>query len=151
MSKIHFNRYELCQYSYLVSELAEINKNIREIEMELTELASYNFNITPVYTGMPSGNEMRDKIADFIIRLEKDMKKLTASLKAKKWERKVIMFRLHKIKNAVAQIQNKQLREIFQMHYFEGRSVTEIASEIYMTADSVYKKINRYLKNGKYD
>ena len=146
MTEHRLNRFELSQYSFLRSQIIELDERIREVEAELAELDQYNFNISPVYTGMPTGNERRDKIADFIIRLNDDRKRLNEILTFLVAERAAAKYRLHKIRTEVNNIPNKEVRDIIIGHYFDGQKVSDIAEGLFMTSDGVYKKINRYFK-----
>ena len=146
MTDLILNRYVLNQYGLLRSQVIELDKKISEVEDALAELNGYNVNISPVYTGMPSGNEKRDKIADFIIRLEDDRSQLNTALAKLTAERDFIKYSMYKIRMAVNQIPNKQLQDIIKWHYFDGQSVRKIANKTHMTHDGVYKKMNRYFK-----
>ena len=101
---------------------------------------------------MPSGNEKRDKIVDFIIKIENERRRLSETLAFLIAERDGIKYRLYNIRVAVNKIPNKPLRDILIWYYFDGQSVSDIAEKMYMTPDGVYKKINRFLKRGsRYD
>ena len=144
MDEYIINRYNLSQYSLLRAQLVKLDEDIRIAEDELAELNKYSMNVNSVLTGMPSGNEKRDKIAEFIIRLENDKARLDKLLTDFIAERDYIKYRLYKIRAAVNQVTNKQLREIIQWYYFDGESAIEIAKKTYMTRDAVYKKMDRF-------
>ena len=148
MTDFVLNRHELNQYGLLLSQVAALDKKIQDAEDELSELNRYNINVSPVLTGMPSGNERRDKIADFIIQLEKDRQRLKSEITALKAERDVITYRLKKIRDAVNKIPNKYLKDIIVWHYIDGLCVKEIAEKECMTENAVYKKISRFHKLG---
>ena len=148
MTEYRLNRFELSQYSFLRSQVMELDERIREIEAELTELDQYNFNISPVYTGMPTGNERRDKIADFIIKMENDKRSLQNDLTTLIAEREAAKYRLHKIRTAVKKIPNRQLRNMVMWHYFEGQRIKEIAEKEFLSENAVYKRINRLFRHG---
>jgi hypothetical protein len=148
MSEIVLNRYVLSQYSQFRAQVLELDENIREIESELAELNQYNINVSPIISKMPNGNEKRDKIAEFIIRLEKDKAKLNTTLIILVSERSAIKYRMHKIRAAVNQVPNKQLREIIKWHYLDEQSINDIAEKNFMTADSIYKRFNRFFQYG---
>lgn len=143
--KARINRHELSQYSFLTAQATELELAISEAMVELTELKKYDVNISPVYSGLPSGNEIRDKIAEFLIRLEKDVKHLQSKVKSLNWELKVTKFRLHKINEAINNISNKQLQEIMQLHYIKGHSLVDIAEMKFISYSAAHKCIARYL------
>lgn len=151
MIKSLINRHELSQYTFLVAQSTELFNQIGEIKTELAELQKYEMSITPVLTGLPSGNKKRDKIADFIIGVETETVKLKAALKSLEWEYKVINYRLHKIREAVVLISDKQLQDIFHAHFIAGESIAVIADKLFLSPDSLYKKINNYIRCGKYE
>ena len=72
--------FALSQYAPLRQQVLDIDEKIQEVKEELAELNKYNVKVSPVYTGMPNGNEKRDKIADFIIKLEEDRARLANTL-----------------------------------------------------------------------
>jgi len=145
MANFILNHRELSLYAPLRQQVKEIDKNIREAEAELAELNKYNVNISPVYTGMPNGNEKRDKIADFLIKLEADRVRLTNILEALKAERVALAYDLHRIKKAVNKIPDERLREIVKLHYYDGQSIISIAGKFYMSEYGVYKKLDKLL------
>jgi len=139
------NRFDLSHYRLLVVQAAELNEKIRLIEDELSELEKCCLNISPVISGMPSGNIKSDKIANFVIKLEKDRDRLINILESYVTERSDIMYRLYKVRSAVKKIPNKQLRNVIRWYYIDGLSAIEIAKKTYLTRDAVYKKIDRFL------
>jgi len=149
MGNFTMNHQDLRQYGLLKSQVMELDESISEVEAELLVLSEYNMNISPVYSGMPKGNEKRDKIADFIIRLETDREKLNQKRDMLNAERTVLMYSLHKIRNAVNEISDEQLRQIIKWHYFDGEGIDEIAEKSNLTLDGVYKKINRFFERRK--
>ena len=147
MANYILNRFELSQYSMLRAHVLQLDENIREIKDELTELNKYLMNISPVLTGMPGGNEKRDKIADFIIRLDSDRQRLDAEIASLTAERDAIKYRLKKIRTAVNNIKSEQLREIVKRHYLDGQSISEVASETFLSENAIYKRLNRHFKH----
>jgi len=139
------NRYELEQYGLLRAQVIDLDDKIREVEDELAELNKYNINISPVYTGMPMGNEKRDKIAEFLIMLENDRRRLNDSFAHLTAERTAIMYRLYKIRAAVNKIQDSQVRDIIIWHYFDRLSLANVATKGFMTYNAVYKRLNKFL------
>jgi len=139
------SHHELSRYAPLRQQVLELDENISEAEEELDELNKYNINVSPILTGMPIGNEKRDKIADFIIKLETDRSKLIIELAALHAERTAIAYTLYKIRRAVSKIADEQLQQIIKWHYFEGKTIDEIADKANLTIDGVYKKVNRFL------
>jgi hypothetical protein len=140
------NRFDLCHYSLLKARIMEIDEGISEAQDELTELDKCNIGISPVYSGMPKGNERKDKIADFIIRLEKDRQRLNDVLDELKIERAEIMYKMRRIRGAVNKITDKLLKDIINRHYFEGESIIKIAESYFITTNGIYKKINRFFR-----
>jgi len=141
MVNSYLNRFELSQYTLLSAQVAELDTSIKEAEDELAEVNKSMMCISPILTGMPSGNEKRDKIGDFVVRLERDRNRLNDILAGLVEERYVIMYRLQRMKAAVNTITDEKLREIIIQHYFEGSPVSEIAKNNHMTPDNIYKKI----------
>ena len=148
MADCVLNRFELSQYSQLRSQVMQLDEDIKDIENELAELNQCYMNINPVITGMPNGNEKRDKIADFIIKLEKDKNRLNAALDSLILERNTIKYRMYKIWAAVNQIPNKQLRDIIKWHFIDGHKVGKIAKENFMTPNAIQKRLNRFFRCG---
>jgi SMC interacting uncharacterized protein involved in chromosome segregation len=147
MGNFPLNHHDLSQYSLIRKQVLELDENISEIEEELKELNKYNIDISPVYSGMPSGNEKRDKIAEFVIRLESDRNKLENEIATLKAERAVLAYSLHKIRTVVNRVADEQLRQIIKWHYLDGDSIDEIADKASMTMDGVYKKLNRFFES----
>ena len=148
MAEYVLNRNELSQYSLLRSQVLKLDRRISEAQNEINEINQYNMSISPVLTGMPSGNERRDRIADFIIRLENDRQRLNAAIASFEAEKEAVMYRLKKIREAVNDIPNEQLKEIIELHYIEGHSFRDIADKVYLSESAVYKRINRFLRCG---
>ena len=144
MADVKLNRFELARYTMLRAQVVQIDEDIREIEDELAELEQYNVKIGPVYTGMPVGNEKIDKIAEFIIQLDKDRNRLNTRLSVLLIERNYNMGEMYAIRAAVNKIQNVQLREIIKSHFFEGQSVSDIAQKLFITKSAVRKRLHRY-------
>ena len=141
------NRYDLCQYSLLRSQVIELDKEIKEVEDELAELDKYNMNISPVISWVPAGNEKRDKIGDFVIMLEKDRERLNAKKASLTAERTVLMYKMHKVVAAVNQIPNQQLQSIIKQHYFDGLSIIKVAQKIHISENGIYKKLDRFFNS----
>jgi len=137
----NLTQYELNQYGNLTKSLAVINEEIADITYELTELNSYNLNISPVYTGMPSGNAMRDKIADFLFDLETDRDKLNDRLASLTADRALLEQRLCKMRKAVADISDRKMREIITLHYICLHSVEDIAEHYCVSSKTIYNKL----------
>jgi len=146
MGDFKLTHHELSQYGSLKLKLIELDENIREVEDELAEINRYNINISSVITGMPKGNEVRDKIGDFVIKLDRDRLRLCTQLIGMVDERSAIKHKLHLIRLAVNVIQDEKLRNIIIWHYFDGESISDIANKTFISIDGVRKKINRCLK-----
>ena len=148
MADYYLNHFELSQYDLLRSQVLKLDEDIRDTEAELEDLNKYNVNISPVLTGMPSGNERRDRIAEFIIKLDSDRQTLNSRLAELKAERKALNYRLKRIRAAVNEIPNKPLKDIIIWYYLEGHSVREIADKAHLSENAVYKKIGRFHRCG---
>jgi len=146
MANSYLNRFELSQYTLLTAQVTELDTSIKEAEDELAEVNKSMMCISPVLTGLPSGNEKRDKIGDFVVRLERDRNRLNETLAGLIEERYVIMYRLQRIRAAVNGIADEKLREIITLHYFDGLPVNKVADHMHMTPDTVYKKIYKVVK-----
>ena len=149
MTEVKLNRHELSRYFLLKKQDRQLKRQIREAEGELAELNQYNSNICPVLTGMPSGNARRDKIADFVIKLEIDRERLAAKIAALSAEQTAIRYEMHGISSSVNKIPNKQLRGIIRDHYFEGMSVVKVAEKNFMSEFGIYKKLERFFGEKK--
>jgi hypothetical protein len=139
------NRSELSQYSLLRSQVKELDDKIRDADVELAELDTYNINISPVLTGLPGSTGKRDKIAEFLITLEIDRNRLNAAIALLTAERTALKYEMHKIIAAVNRIPNKQLQDIIKQHYFDGESITKVAQKNHLSEFTVYKKLNKFL------
>ena len=146
MADYVLNHFELSQYGLLRSQVIKLDESIREAEDELEELNKYNMSISPVITGMPSGNEKRDKIADYLIKLEADKQRVSSALAFFVAERDVIKYRLYRIRAAVNKITDKQMQDIIIWHYFDGLCIGDVAEKSFTSASSIYRKINKFLK-----
>lgn len=142
----YLNRFELSQYTILIAQVTELDTNIKEAEDELADVNKSMMCISPILTGLPSGNEKRDKIGDFVIRLEKDRNRLNEVIASLVEERYVITYRIQRIRAAVNGIADDKLREIIKLHYFDGLSVNKVANRMHMTSDTIYKKIYKVVK-----
>jgi len=150
MDRNGLNRLDLSHYGMMKAQVIELDESIREAQDELAELNKYNINISPVITGMPKGNEKKDKIADFVIRLEKDRQRLNNRLSEMTAERAELMYKLHLIRSAVNKIPDKQLRDVITLYYLDGESVIQIAESYFMSTNGIYKKLNRFFRRGKH-
>ena len=147
MPNILLNRFELSQYSVLRARVVELDESVREVRLEIKELNKCYMNISPVLTGMPKGNEKRDKIAEFIIKLETDRHRLNESLKLLLAERNMLKYQLRKTMAAVNKIPDKQEKDLIMWHYFDGLSIGEVADRAYLSYNAAYGKINKHLKS----
>ena len=145
MVDFKLNHYELSQYSLLRAQVLELDEKISTIEEELAELNKYNINISPVLTGMPSGNEKLDKIGDFVIALENDRQRLDTALEIMIAERTAIKYKMYKIVAAINKISNQQLQDIIKLHYIDGLSIVEIADKKFIGENGIYKKLDKFL------
>jgi len=146
MGDFVLNRMDLSHYRLLREHVAGLDNEISLLESELEELEKYSISIGCPLTGMPTGNELKDKIADFIITLEKDRERLLTALQLLIAERNAVKYKLHKIRAAVNKFPNKQLREVIRWYYFDGKSAIEIAKKKYWSRDTVYKRIDRFFE-----
>lgn len=144
MAEYVLTRHELNQYSLLRSQVIELDKEIKEIKDELAELDKYNISISPVITGMPGSTDKRDKIADFVIALERDRGRLDTKMASLTAERTALKYEMHKIVAAVNQIPNQQLQAIIRQHYFDGLSIIKVAEKNFMSEFGIYKKLDRF-------
>jgi len=144
LSNLVLNRFELNQYAILKQQLIGLEESIREVNDELAELNQYNINVSPVYTGMPMGNEKRDKIAEYVIKLENERNRLSLALVTLIEERNAIKLRLRMIRAAVNKIPGKQLRDLIRWHFFDELSIPDVADKGHITVTAVYKKMERF-------
>jgi len=146
MTTYKINRTDLDQYGMMKALIIELDDNIREVREEIEELNQYNINVGPVYTGMPTGNEKRDKIAEYVIKLEDERSRLGLALIALIEERNAIKLRLREVRASVNRIPIKQLRELIIWHFFDELSINEIADKAHLSTNAVYKRIEKFFK-----
>ena len=142
MTNIVLKRSEISEYFFLKNKIYELDIKIKEVESEIEEVNKYDVNISPHYTGMPSGNEKRDKIADYIIRLDSDRRRLSILLATLFEERNDVGHKLFKIRKSVSQIADEETRKIITGYYFEGVSISKIAKQLNLSNSTVYKKLD---------
>jgi len=148
MAVFEFSRRELSQYKRFKAKVMELDENIQDAMDELAELEKCTMNISPVYTGMPSGNEKRDKVGDFVIGVIENRKRLDLIMESLLVERNALKFEMYKIWTAINQIPNRPLRDIARWHFIDGQSVSEIAEQHFMTVNAIQKRLNRLFRSG---
>jgi len=148
MAVFQFSRRELSQYKRFKVSVMELDERIQDVKDELSELDKCTMNISPVYTGMPSGNEKRDKVGDFVIGVIENRKRLETVMESLVTERNALKFEMYKIWTAINQIPNKPLRDIARWHFIDGQSVSDIADQHFMTINAIQKRLNRLFRCG---
>ena len=119
-----------------------IEQEIKEYELKIVELREMATNITPNYTGMPSGSNVSDKVGkaaqaviDYINLLEDAIQqKIEQSIK---------------INAFILDIDDAQLRQIMYLRFVKRMSWQAVAMRIGggNSADGVRMRCNRYVKN----
>jgi len=95
---------------------------------------------------VPGGNAKQDKVPDFVIKLDRDRQDLKKQLAGLIDECIDIGRVTRRMKTAINCIHDKELRVIAGMHYFEGRSVSEIADAVSLSRQSVYRRVDEINK-----
>lgn len=130
------NKKELSKYYYLTLEIKDLESKIIELESKLIS--------SPTLTGMPHGNTISNPTEKTAI--------LLATLKDKLENRRLrSITELNKIEDYISQISDVDIRLIFNKRYIQLKRWDEIASEMYMSERSVYRKHSDYFKENTHE
>ena len=137
---------DFSKYSFILANAQRLEQEIKDLRDTLDTLNEYRMNISPVLTGMPSGGSKKDKVPEFVIKLNHDRQNLNRRLDglvALYGEAKDTLYRMEM---AVNRISDVQLRDIARMYYFDGANVPRIAESVSLSRHSVYRRISEINK-----
>lgn len=125
---------ELSQLYYLKKEIKEQQRRLKELEILAT-------NCTSKITGLPNGNGVSDKIANYATEIA-DLKSLL-DLNLKK-----CFYELNRLNRFIQSVEDSQMRMILTLRYIQGLTWQKIAYAI-GEYDEQYprRKHNSFLKN----
>lgn len=121
-----------------------IEQEIKEYELKIVELREMASNITPSYTGMPSGSNVSDKVGKAATAIVEYTEMLDKAIQ-EKIEQSI------KINAFILDIEDAQLRQIMFLRFIKRLSWQAVASRIGggNTADGVRKRCNRYVRKSE--
>lgn len=118
-----------------------IEQEIKEYELKIVELREMATNVTPNLTGMPSGNNISDKVGKAATAIVEYINLLEEAIQ-QKIEQSI------KINAFILDIDDAQLRQIMFLRFVKRLTWQQVANRIGggNTADGVRKRCNRYVK-----
>ena len=125
---------ELSQLYYLKKEIKEQQRRLKEHEVLAT-------NCTANVTGLPNGNGVSDKIANYATEIA-DLKSFL-DLNLKK-----CFYELNRLDRFISSVKDSEIRTILTLRYSQGLSWQQIAQSMGVLGDgsTERKKHNRFLK-----
>ena len=125
---------ELSQLYYLKKEIKEQQRRLKELEVLAT-------NCTANVTGLPNGNGVSDKIANYATEIA-DLKSFL-DLNLKK-----CFYELNRLDRFISSVKDSEIRTILTLRYSQGLSWQQIAQSMGVLGDgsTERKKHNRFLK-----
>ena len=124
-----------------LSQLYYLRKEIKEQQKRLSELEALATNCTAKITGLPNGNGVSDKIANYATEIA-DLKSLL-DLNLKK-----CFYELNRLDRFISSVNDSEMRIILTLRYSQGLSWQQIAQNMGVLGDgsTERKKHNRFLK-----
>lgn len=124
-----------------LSQLYYLKKEIKEQQRRLKELETLATNCTANVTGLPNGNGVSDKIANYATEIA-DLKSLL-DLNLKK-----CFYELNRLDRFISSVKDSEIRTILTLRYSQGLSWQQIAQSMGVLGDgsTERKKHNRFLK-----
>ncbi len=124
-----------------LSQLYYLRKEIKEQQRRLSELEALATNCTAKITGLPNGNGVSDKIANYATEIA-DLKSLL-DLNLKK-----CFYELNRLDRFISSVNDSEMRIILTLRYSQGLSWQQIAQNMGVLGDgsTERKKHNRFLK-----
>lgn len=124
-----------------LSQLYYLRKEIKEQQRRLSELEALATNCTAKITGIPNGNGVSDKIANYAAQIA-DLKGLL-DLNLKK-----CFYELNRLDRFISSVKDSEMRIILTLRYSQGLSWQQIAQNMGVLGDgsTERKKHNRFLK-----
>lgn len=124
-----------------LSQLYYLKKEIKEQQKRLSELEALATSCTAKITGLPNGNGVSDKIANYATEIA-DLKSLL-DLNLKK-----CFYELNRLDRFISNVKDSEMRIILTLRYSQGLSWQQIAQNMGVLGDgsTKRKKHNRFLK-----
>ena len=124
-----------------LSQLYYLKKEIKEQQRRLSELEALATSCTAKITGLPNGNGVSDKIANYATEIA-DLKSLL-DLNLKK-----CFYELNRLDRFISSVKDSEMRIILTLRYSQGLSWQQIAQNMGVLGDgsTERKKHNRFLK-----
>lgn len=124
-----------------LSQLYYLRKEIKEQQRRLSELEALATSCTAKITGLPNGNGVSDKIANYATEIA-DLKSLL-DLNLKK-----CFYELNRLDRFISSVNDSEMRIILTLRYSQGLSWQQIAQNMGVLGDgsTERKKHNRFLK-----
>lgn len=124
-----------------LSQLYYLKKEIKEQQKRLSELEALATSCTAKITGLPNGNGVSDKIANYATEIA-DLKSLL-DLNLKK-----CFYELNRLDRFISNVKDSEMRIILTLRYSQGLSWQQIAQNMGVLGDgsTERKKHNRFLK-----
>ena len=124
-----------------LSQLYYLKKEIKEQQKRLSELEALATSCTAKITGIPNGNGISDKIANYATEIA-DLKSLL-DLNLKK-----CFYELNRLDRFISNVNDSEMRIILTLRYSQGLSWQQIAQNMGVLGDgsTERKKHNRFLK-----
>jgi len=137
-------RSDLSQYCGIKDEIVRLDEETEVAKIELDEVNKYIMNISPVYSGQPTGNKREDKIAEFVIRMDNDRQRLTNKIIKLESDKRLFEFMIAKTEAWVRGLADEELKKILTLKYFECKNVDEIANELFLSPAAINRKIRKF-------
>lgn len=124
-----------------LSQLYYLKKEIKEQQKRLSELEALATSCTAKITGLPNGNGVSDKIANYATEIA-DLKNLL-DLNLKK-----CFYELNRLDRFISSVKDSEMRIILTLRYSQGLSWQQIAQNMGVLGDgsTERKKHDRFLK-----
>lgn len=124
-----------------LSQLYYLKKEIKEQQRRLSELEALATSCTAKITGLPNGNGVSDKIANYATEIA-DLKSLL-DLNLKK-----CFYELNRLDRFISSVKDSEMRIILTLRYSQGLSWQQIAQNMGVLGDgsTERKRHNRFLK-----
>lgn len=124
-----------------LSQLYYLRKEIKEQQRRLSELEALATNCTAKITGIPNGNGVSDKVANYAAQIA-DLKGLL-DLNLKK-----CFYELNRLDRFISSVKDSEMRIILTLRYSQGLTWQQVAQNMGVLGDgsTERKKHNRFLK-----
>ena len=124
-----------------LSQLYYLRKEIKEQQRRLSELEALATSCTAKITGLPNGNGVSDKVANYAAQIA-DLKGLL-DLNLKKY-----FYELNRLDRFISSVKDSEMRIILTLRYSQGLTWQQVAQNMGILGDgsTERKKHNRFLK-----